>query len=1030
MAVKYATPTSEPVAQWRYGLAAALTVALFPVTTLPHTPYGPFPPHIIRRAVMCAAAQPDISGRTGLVRPRLLEELAGLRTARLALIVAPAGAGKTTLLAHVAATWAGPVGWCRIGAATTTAERLVRGIWQAVPGLATGEPPSDVDGLLWALNRWPGGEVLLIVDDLHLLGRTPATAALETVAAHAPAWLHLLAAGRCVPDFNLSRYEFSDTCLIDEERLRFRSWEVEDLLRDVYREPLPPDDAAALARRVSGWAAGLHLFHLSTRGQPLAERRRTVAALDGRSALTRGYLTRTVIDELPVNLREFLVRTCVFEVVTSARCEALLGGPGTSRGHLEELERRQAFTSSPDGGQSYRYHEVLRAHLAVTLSEEVGEAAARQWHARAARLLAAEGAQVEAARAFARAEDWPAVRQLLAELGTRVADEVVEPWRDLLPDWLVAEDPWLMVAEARQLLGRGKVAAAVGCLRSAEEHFADEGARARCRTIRRLATAWLPGPAAMSGHFSAALRDATRRHPTLVAAAAGDRPLVQAVAYLLAGNVAEAGRVLSRQTGESTGVAGLGLDLLRGCWAAATGSPDAAHRLGQVLADAEHAGLPWLVRMARAGHALDGTAPGLAQARAVLGECDRDDDPWGAALALALICLVRSVSGHPEPSDVDDAGELLRRCQQLDAGVLQVWSQALLAIATAATGLPEAELEAQRTEALARSAGVPGARVAALAAAARSGLPQPDPRSLAAQCGLPVPVARRWAGPGVLEPVRVAGPAPVEVSCFGGFQLRRLGRPVELSAVKPRTRTALRLLAMRAGRPVHRETMIEALWPDLPPAAATRNLHVTLSSLRTFLEPGSPRGQSGLLARSGDAYRLALPEGGSCDVADFHAAVETARRARLDGDTTTVLAALRRAVLRYAGDLLPEDGPAEWVVHEREILRHQAADAAVDLATMALAAGRAQEAVAAAERCVEIDRYCDGGWRLLAQGYDELGNPAAAARARRDYLDMLASLNMPDPHPAVVQRRAANHGRTAPARPARTPDLVASRKLT
>ncbi|HEX8629388.1 MAG TPA: BTAD domain-containing putative transcriptional regulator, partial [Catenuloplanes sp.] len=995
---------------------------------------------------MCAAAQPEISGRAGLVRSRLLDELAGLRTARLALVVAPAGAGKTTLLAHYAAVWDGPVGWTRIGAATTTAERLVQAIWQAIPGLPTADPPADVDGLLWALNRFTGQNTLLIVDDLHLLGGPAATTALETVAAHAPGWLHLLVAGRCLPDFNLSRYEFADTCLIDEERLRFRSWEVENLLRAVYREPLPPDDAAALTRRLSGWAAGLHMFHLSTRGQPLAERRRAVAALDGRSAIIRGYLARTVLDDLPVDLREFLIRTCVFQTVTAARCEALLGGPGTSRAHLEELERRQAFTSSPDGGRSYRYHEALRAHLAVTLSEEVGEVAARRWHGRAAALLAAEGAEIEAARAFARAEDWPAVRRLLARLGTRVADGVVEPWRDVLPDWLVAEDPWLILAEARHLFARGRVAAAVRCLRNAEEHFADDGARSRCRATRRLAAVWLPGRDAMSGHHNAALsghyggavpghygvalRDATRRHPTLVAAAATGQPLVQLVGYLLAGNVAEASRALPMDSGDDTEVASLGVRLVRGCWELATGSPEGGHRLSQVLADAEHAGLVWLVRMARAARALDGTAAGGAQARAVVRECDRDDDPWGAVLALAGVCLIRSVAAHPEPADLDDAVELLRRCRHLDAGVLQVWAQALVAIATAAAGLPEAELEAQHTEALARSAGVPGARVAVLAAGARCGTGRPDLRGLAAHCGLPPSVARRWSGPSELVAVQVTEPAPVDITCFGGFRMHLAGRPVDLSAVRPRTRTALRLLAMQAGRPVHRETLIEALWPDLPPAAATRNLHVTLSSLRTFLEPGSPRGHSGLVARSGDAYRLALPEGGSSDVADFHAAVATARHARLAGDTVAVHDALRRAVLAYAGDLLPEDGPAEWVVHERETLRHQAADAAVGLATVVLAAGRVQEAVAAAERCVQIDRYCDAAWRLLADGYDRLRNPAAAARARRDYLEVLASLHTPDPEPTVVAPRRPTAERTAPPPPPRTPHLVASRKST
>ncbi|MFC7547757.1 BTAD domain-containing putative transcriptional regulator [Plantactinospora sp. GCM10030261] len=961
----------------------------------------------------------------GLVRPRLLDELNGLRTARLALVVAPAGAGKTTLLAQFASTWTGPVRWWQVDSAGATAEHLVDVLLDCVPGRPSGNSPAGIDTLLPALRAAPGTpDTLVVIDDSHLLARGDAWSALETVLAHAPTWLHVLCAGRRMPDLNLSRFELAQTGLVDAEQLRFRSWEVEDLLREVYREPLPPDDTAALTRRVGGWAAGLHLFHLSTRGQPLAERRRTVAALDGRSALTRAYLARTVLGELPAQLREFLVRTCVFEVLTPERCELLLGRPGTSRQHLEELERRRAFTSSPDGGRSYCYHEVLRAHLAVTLADEIGEGAAREWHARAGASLAAEGAEVEAARAYARAEDWTAVRDILDRLGIRAVDEGVEPWRDVLPDWLVAEDPWLMLAEGRHLLARGRLAAAIDHLRAAEDRFADERTRARCRAERRLAATWLPGRAAIAGHYSAALREATRQHPTLVAASTAGQPLVQAVGYLLAGNLVEARRCVAYHPAGDADVAGLGVQLLQACWSLATGAPEGRQRVGDVVTAAERARLPWLTRMARAARALDGTPRGAVEARAVVRECDREGDQWGAALALAALCLVRSVAPVSANTDLEESVELLQRCRALDAGVLEVWAQALVALATAAVGLPDADVEAQRAEGLARSAGVPGARVAALAAARRCGSTTTDPRPFAAQCGLPPAIAVRWAGAGLDDRVRVAEPAPVEVRCFGGFRLRMRDRPVNLSGVRPRTREALRLLAMYAGRPVHRETMIEALWCDLPPAAATRNLHVTLSSLRTFLEPGTPRGHSGLVVRSGDAYRLALPEGGYSDIAEFTTALTEARRARLGGGAAAAVEPLRRAVLAYGGDLLPEDGPAEWVVHEREVLRQQATDAALGLATAALAAGAVEEAVAAAERCVQIDRYCDPAWRLLADGFDLLGNPAAAARVRRDYAEVLASLHAPGPD----RQPATNPGRQPPANSGRQPPATAGRR--
>jgi Transcriptional regulatory protein, C terminal len=926
--------------------------------------------------------------RLGLVRARLLDSLAGLRAGRLALVVAPAGTGKTTLLAHYAEQWQGPVGWWHVDPGGTTVDGVVARVWRAVAGPSAADPPRGVDDLVAALADDDTADRLLVVDDLHYLGRTEAEAALEAIILRAPASLHILAGGRLMPGLNLSRHELSATAVLNAEDLRFRSWEVEYLLADVYREPLPPDDAAALARRVGGWAAGLHMFHLSTSGRPLAERQRAVAALDGRSALTQGYLARTVLAELPDRLREFMVRTCVFEVLTVQRCERLLGEPGTSRQLLAELARRQALTSTNDGGQTYRYHEVLRAHLAVMLAEGLGDAAARELHSRAADLLLADGAHVEATRAYARAEDWAAVRRLLGKLEVTVADEEVEPLRDLLPGWLAAGDPWLGYAEARQMLGRGRLGPAIDRLRWAEAHFCEEQSRARCRAVRQAAAVWLPGGAASGGAASGGaasggaasggaasggqdfgqLRTAVRGHPALVASAAKDQLFVRAAAHLLAGNVTEAVRAARAVPPDAPGFAGLAGALLRACIEVAAGVPDGRHLLASALADAERARLPWLVRMARAAEVLDGSARGAAEVRAVVRECDRDGDAWGALLARGLGCLARSVAEVGETADVEDATDLLDRCRQVDAGVLAAWAQALLALATARAGLPDSDVEAQRADALARSAGVPGARVAALAAAVRCGAARADMAAMAVECGLPAAVGAGWAGRQA-QAVRGNEAQPIEVWCFGGFRMRRRGVALDWSTIKPRTRVALRLLAMHAGRPVHRETLIEALWPDMPPAAATRNLHVALSSLRTFLEPGVPRGQSGLLLRHGEAYELALPDNSYSDVATFHSALDTARRARLNDD----------------------------------------AAAALDLATLQLARGEAGEAVAAAERCVQIDRYCDPGWRFLAEACDALRNPAAAARVRREYAGVLASLDIA---PVAATPRPRGYERT------------------
>lgn len=266
-----------------------------------------------------------------------------------------------------------------------------------------------------------------------------------------------------------------------------------------------------------------------------------------------------------------------------------------------------------------------------------------------------------------------------------------------------------------------------------------------------------------------------------------------------------------------------------------------------------------------------------------------------------------------------------------------------------------------------------------------------DAYAVAAECGLPAALVRAWAG---TPAAPNSSPPPMVIRCLGGFSMRIGDRQLDLATIRPRTRSALRLLALHASRPVHRESLLAALWPDMPAATATHNLHVALSSLRTLLEPGAPRGHGTILVRRGDAYELALPPGGYSDVLAFQESVAAVRRARIADDRDALLTALRAAVDAYGGELLPEDGPAEWVVRERESMQREAADAAALLAATELAAGDPGAARAAADRCLSIDRYCDSGWRTLADAYQRLGDAAAAERTRRDYTTVLSSLGL------------------------------------
>jgi DNA-binding SARP family transcriptional activator len=180
-----------------------------------------------------------------------------------------------------------------------------------------------------------------------------------------------------------------------------------------------------------------------------------------------------------------------------------------------------------------------------------------------------------------------------------------------------------------------------------------------------------------------------------------------------------------------------------------------------------------------------------------------------------------------------------------------------------------------------------------------------------------------------------------------------------------------------------------------------------------------------------------LANNSAFDLADFDQNLHAASRARSAGDHPGAAEELRRAVELYTGEVLPEDGPAEWVADTRERYRLRAAEAAASLAGLELVLGNPADAAAAATRSVEIDPWRDESWRTLVETFRCLGDPAAAERAQRRYELILSSLGVPasagpaglvgsvgPAGPAMGKRMVTGQGtgqRTGPPRRRRVP---------
>jgi DNA-binding SARP family transcriptional activator len=402
--------------------------------------------------------------------------------------------------------------------------------------------------------------------------------------------------------------------------------------------------------------------------------------------------------------------------------------------------------------------------------------------------------------------------------------------------------------------------------------------------------------------------------------------------------------------------------------------------------EAERIGLPWLARTGRAALALSGREDGRDEAATARAVAEREGDAWGYGLASLLGGWGSLQAATPNEGALEEAVLEFRR---LGATVLEAWARGAHALQLARAGAAAARDEAAQAELTARSAGVRAALGCTyLALAELQGRDGAEYRALAASLAEESALAL----PGPAGAVDANVEPPVEVRCFGGFGMFVDGVSLELTRAKPRTRQLLRLLAINAGRSVHREVLMAALWPEADRDTSTRNLHVAVSSLRRALEPGVARGEPSMIVRDGDAYRLNLPSGSRVDLVEFDEALTEARAMRRRPEKAA--AAYTRALDIYGGDLLPEDGPAEWVVNERDRRRDEFTESASAVAVAHIDRGDPVAAALACERGLHADQYNDTLWRLCASAYEQAGDAAAAARARQKYERILNDLGV------------------------------------
>ena len=231
------------------------------------------------------------------------------------------------------------------------------------------------------------------------------------------------------------------------------------------------------------------------------------------------------------------------------------------------------------------------------------------------------------------------------------------------------------------------------------------------------------------------------------------------------------------------------------------------------------------------------------------------------------------------------------------------------------------------------------------------------------------------------------------------------GSPIELGSLK--LRGLLCVLLLDAGRAVHADWIIEALWGDAPPAGASGTLQVYVSQLRRILEPErGPRAPARVLVTRPTGYAIELV---ACmlDATEFERLVIDGEQAFAADDPAGALSMLTEAVGLWRGRPFADvaDQPyAAPTVARYEQLRLVAVERLLDAR---IALGRHATAMPELETLVREHPLRERFWAQLIEALYGSGRQAEALRAYQRCRTLLREELGIEPGPELQQLEQA-----------------------
>jgi len=444
--------------------------------------------------------------RTKLYRPRsasdviprihLIERLHAALGGQITLVCAPAGFGKTTLLTQWMQTIDHPNAWLSLdehdNELPVFLQSLVASLQTALPDAfeATASllnaprilPPDHIAPVLINDLADLSDDIILVLDDYHVIHDREVHSLLELLVEHAPPQLHVVLICRSNPPLPVARWLVKGRLYeLRGNDLRFTREETEAFLTLLLGSEAARETAVVLDERTEGWIAALRLAALSLRDA--ADRASFLERLDSSAARSlNSYLVGEILTQQTPEVQEFLERISLFDQFCAELCAAVMESDisqESAQATLDWLERTNLFLVPLDNRQKwYRFHHLFQELLQQRLQTRCSQEELATLHVRASAWYGRHNFINEAIHHALLAGDASRATRLVETHFFQAFEQeqltLVEHWLRMLPEEQILGSPYLLAARAWIAQARGHLKELPSLLEAAEQLLASD----------------------------------------------------------------------------------------------------------------------------------------------------------------------------------------------------------------------------------------------------------------------------------------------------------------------------------------------------------------------------------------------------------------------------------------------------------------------------------------------------------------------------------------------------------------------------